>query len=130
MARNLSVGGFARAGYAWSQAAYGPGFGVGPRIGYNVPFSDWVSLWPRLDLSFGAQGTYVRNAAMAAGMVDGLTWFFNAQVNLPLVFSLFNHALLGIGPFFAFEPQWRGGTGNMQAFAFNFGLTTFVGLHY
>ncbi len=128
--KRMSVGGFVRASYAWSQTVYGPGFGVGPRIGYYVPFADWVGLWPRLDLSFGAQASTVRPIPPATDSQAATVWFFNATANLPLVFSILDHVVLGVGPYFAFEPQWLSGNTELSAFGFNFGVSSFFGWHF
>jgi hypothetical protein len=128
LVKHLSVGAFVRAGYSWSPTVYGPGFGVGPRLGYHMAFSDWVGLWPRLDLSFGAQGSTMRDPA--ASPANATVWFFNATMNLPLVFSILKHVVLGIGPYFAFEPQWIAGQGDLSAFALNFGVSSFFGWHF
>lgn len=128
LVKRFSLGGFARASYTWSPMAYGPGFDLGPRIGYSVPFSDWVSVWPRLDLSFGAQGSFGRDPA--APSMATMVWHFNASLHMPLVFSILDHVLLGIGPYFAFQPQWVADTPGLSAFALNFGVSTFVGWHY
>lgn len=128
--KRVSVGAFVRAGYSWSPDAFGPGFGVGPRIGYQVPFTEWVSIWPRLDLSFGAQATFVRTTASALAPPPGTLWFFNAAVHLPLVFSILQHVVIGVGPYFSLEPQWMAGQTELAAFALNFGVSSFIGWHY
>ncbi len=128
--KRVSVGAFVRAGYSWSPDAYGPGFGVGPRIGYQVPFTEWVSIWPRLDMSFGAQATFVRATASASAPPPGTLWFFNAALHLPLVFSILQHVVIGVGPYFALEPQWMAGQSEVSAFALNFGVSSFIGWHY
>lgn len=129
LVKRVSLGAFVRAGYAWSSTSYGPGFGVGPRVGYLAPFSDWVAIWPRLDLSFGAQATFVRPTATNA-QASATTWFLNAALHLPLVFSILQHVVLGIGPYFALEPQWIQGNPNLNAFALNFGVSSFIGWHH
>ena len=128
LVKRVSLGAFVRAGYAWSPLAYGPGFGAGPRIGVQVPFTDWVSIWPRLDLSFGAQGTFAR--PIAGAPPEGTIWFLNAAVNLPLVFAILQHVVIGIGPYFALEPQWIAGRPELAAFALIFGISSFIGWHY
>lgn len=129
LVKRVSLGAFVRAGYAWSPIAYGPGFGAGPRVGYLAPFNDWVGVWPRLDLSFGAQATFVRPGVVNPPP-EGTLWFLNIAAHLPLVFTFLQHVVLGIGPYFALEPQWMQGQPQLAAFALNFGVSSFIGWHH
>jgi hypothetical protein len=98
---NLSIGGNILFGILspahGSGAGSGPGitytaFGIAPRVGYNVPITDMISIWPKLYFSYltasGSNNTGGLNSA-ALGIFA------------PIMFVPATHFILGIGPNFS-----------------------------
>jgi hypothetical protein len=63
-------------------------FGIGPRIGYNIPITDWISLWPKLGLSFADTSV--------SGGGSGTAW--TLTLFAPFLYHLATHYFLGLGP--------------------------------
>ncbi len=70
-------------------------FGVGPRVGYNIPIVDWISVWPTLGLAFAATGQ--------TGGVNGTAW--TLVLSAPFLYHLATHFFVGLGPFLSAD--WR-----------------------
>jgi hypothetical protein len=49
---NLSIGGFVAFNYTKTGDSDSNRFSIGPRVGYNLPFSDLISIWPKVGFSF------------------------------------------------------------------------------
>jgi hypothetical protein len=62
-------------------------FGIGPRIGYNIPIGDLFSFWPKLALIFTDEAT-----KGASGNS------FDVQLYAPLLLHLAPHFFVGLGP--------------------------------
>jgi hypothetical protein len=62
-------------------------FGIGPRVGYNIPINDWLSFWPKVGLIF---------SDMATKGASGNT--FDVQVYAPVLLHLAPHFFAGLGP--------------------------------
>jgi hypothetical protein len=62
-------------------------FGIGPRIGYNIPISDLFSFWPKLALIF---------TDVATKGASGNS--FDVQLYAPLLLHLAPHFFVGLGP--------------------------------
>jgi hypothetical protein len=62
-------------------------FGIGPRIGYNIPINDYLSFWPKVGLIF---------TDLATSGASGNT--FDVQVYAPLLLHLAPHFFAGLGP--------------------------------
>jgi hypothetical protein len=92
--RGLSVG--ARVAYSHSEAAGDPGFdslSVGPRVGYNVPLGEHLSVWPGVGLSFGEAwfGTGAGNISLGVSSY------------VPLLYHPVSHFFVGLGPYLSRE---------------------------
>jgi hypothetical protein len=61
-------------------------FGLGARVGYNIPFSDALSFWPKGGLEF------VHTSNASAGSVVTLVLF------APLLYHPVSHFFFGLGP--------------------------------
>lgn len=85
----LSLGGFVSLDYTKSGDSHATRFGIGPRVGYNVPFSDLLSLWPRVGFS------YAHTSASGGGSGDALALNFF----VPLMLHPVEHFFAGFGPF-------------------------------
>jgi hypothetical protein len=64
-------------------------FGVGPRIGYNIPIVDWISWWPSAGLSFSANSE--------TGGISGTAW--TLVLYAPFLYHLASHFFVGLGPY-------------------------------
>jgi len=62
-------------------------FGIGPRIGYNIPIGDLLSFWPKLALIF----TDVAGSGYSYNT-------FDVQLYAPLLLHLAPHFFVGLGP--------------------------------
>jgi len=62
-------------------------FGIGPRIGYNIPINDYLSFWPKVGLIY---------TDMATSGASGST--FDVQFYAPLLLHLAPHFFAGLGP--------------------------------
>jgi hypothetical protein len=62
-------------------------FGIGPRVGYNIPINDLLSFWPKLALIY-------TDIAMTGA--SGST--FDIQLYAPLLLHLAPHFFVGLGP--------------------------------
>lgn len=93
---NLSVGGFLGLDYTSVPTGHSTTFSVGPRVGYNIPFSPLFSVWPRAGLSFASTSQTVKAPAGS----DDSTSSSNLAVNLfaPVMFHPVPHFFLGFGP--------------------------------
>jgi hypothetical protein len=90
--KNLSIGGVIGDVYQKTGHTRSNSFKVGPRIGYNIPFSHLLSLWPKIGISYShtknkGNGSTVKNNA--------------AQLNIyvPLMVHPAEHFFVGFGPF-------------------------------
>jgi len=97
---HLSVGAFAGIEYSSSSGASTTTFGIGPRVGYDVPLSERFSLWPKAGFSFNST-----NFKVDAQSVGGVTLPATSDSNTALAFNLYvplmfhsHHYFAGIGP--------------------------------
>jgi hypothetical protein len=69
---------------------------IGPRLGYNLPVSDRLSVWPKLGFSL-ANTTVNDDSAVGDDEEESNT---SVQLNLfaPLMFHPVQHFFLGFGP--------------------------------
>lgn len=91
---NLSVGGFLGLEYTSTDGGSSTSFAIGPRVGYNIPFSERFSVWPKAGFSFsstsvdidGIDGPSRTNTALALNLF------------VPVMFHPVEHFFLGFGP--------------------------------
>ena len=62
-------------------------FGIGPRVGYNIPISDLFSFWPKVALIYTDKTT-----SGASGST------FDVQLYAPVLLHLAPHFFAGLGP--------------------------------
>lgn len=98
--KRLSLGAFAGVQYESVPGISTTVFSVGPRVGYDVAFSDHFSLWPRVGLSFNS--TKIESDAEELGGVEvpaASTSNDAVALNLfvPLLFHT-NRFFAGVGP--------------------------------
>lgn len=96
---NLSIGG--ALGFRWEEGGgdYPPRMttvGIVPRVGYNIPAGDKLSIWPRLGLSYGFVSLSPgRGRPAVSGNAVAL------RVEVPFALHLASHFFIGIGPYYA-----------------------------
>jgi len=97
---HLSVGAFTGVEYASAPGGSTTTYGIGPRVGYDIPLSEQFSLWPKVGLSFNS--TSVKVDAVNVG---GITTPSSSDSNTALAFNLFvplmfhsHHYFAGFGP--------------------------------
>lgn len=97
---NLSVGGFIGINYAKAGNADGTRFSIGPRVGYNLSFTNMMSVWPKIGLSYAHSSA---GYTTSQGNVDVSTSKSNNSIALnlfvPVMFHPATHFFLGLGPF-------------------------------
>ncbi len=100
--RNLSIGGSIFFDYANDGAGHSTRFGVGPRVGYNLPISDLISIWPKAGLSIAHTGVTTETPATATTpKADTSRQNTAIALNLfvPVMFHPAPHFFAGFGPF-------------------------------
>jgi hypothetical protein len=115
----LSVGGSISLSYAKSGDSHATRFGIGPRVGYNISFTNLLSLWPRIGLSYSH--TSITGAIAIADTTVERTTSGNAlALNLfaPLMVVPAEHFFAGFGPFLDVDM-----TGSHKATSFGAKLT-------
>ncbi len=96
--RGLSVGGRLTYAAFWdnptsasAQSSSSAEYGVAPRVGYDLPFSDSFSFWPKASVSYAL-------ARSSSGGVTTTTSYVGAQLIAPVLFHPVYHFYLGLGP--------------------------------
>jgi len=94
---NVSVGGFVGLDYTTVGDAHSTTFAIGPRVGYNLSFSERFSFWPKLGFSYSSSSAS-GDATVPGGptSVDGNHLALN--IFAPLMFHPVQHFFLGFGP--------------------------------
>ena len=97
---NLSIGGFISLDHTTIEDVDFTVFGIGPRVGYNIPLSNAVSVWPKVGFSFQSTGT---SEEEESGDVEIETSTGNDGIALnlfvPIMFHPVTHFFAGFGPF-------------------------------
>jgi opacity protein-like surface antigen len=97
---HLSLGAFTGIEYSHTPASSTTSYRIGPRIGYDIPFSDRFSLWPKVGFSFNAT-TLKIDASEATGVrIPSSSTTNNAialNVYVPVTFHSHNY-FVGFGP--------------------------------
>jgi hypothetical protein len=74
-------------------------FGIGARIGYNIPISDFLSFWPKVGLIFNVVSGNFGGTGTTTGANNGYSGnAFDVQVYAPLLLHLAPHFFMGLGP--------------------------------
>lgn len=106
---NLSIGAQVMLGFASSSPPNGGQgttttlYGIAPQVGYNIPFSDSISFWPKLFFAFAGSSQSNNGGSGNSGTIG---------VFAPFLFHVATHFYLGVGPDFstqAFVNQTNGG---------------------
>jgi hypothetical protein len=98
--KRLSLGAFFGAAYQSQPGGNTTAIGVGPRVGYDIAFSDRFSLWPKVGFSFNSSTVEV-DAETVGGVEVPASETSNSAIALnlyaPILFHT-NHYFAGIGP--------------------------------
>ncbi len=116
---NLSVGGYVRLGFA-NDAGVGLNdggnttFGVGARVGYNIPIAQNFSIWPRagLGVNTASLNTTVNNVDVSVSQTN-----LTLNLSVPFLVHPVDHYFLGLAP--ALDVDLTGDT-KTTAFSINF----------
>jgi hypothetical protein len=100
VANNVSVGGFVGLDYVKASGSHATTFAIGPRVGYNLAFSDRFTLWPKLGFSYSTTdvstdvptGPNTTTSTGASGSHIALNVF------VPVMFHPVPHFFIGFGP--------------------------------
>lgn len=100
LANNLSLGGFIGVDYIRAGGSHATTFAIGPRVGYNLAFSDRFTLWPKLGLSYSSTDVSTDVAAGPNTTISTGASGSHIALNLfvPVMFHPVPHFFLGFGP--------------------------------
>lgn len=89
---HLSVGAFTGVSYEKAAGASSTTYGIGPRVGYSIPFTERFSVWPKAGLSFNSTKIKTDTPAFSdTNKAIALNLF------VPVMFHT-NHYFVGFGP--------------------------------
>lgn len=90
---SVSLGGFVGVEYNSTPGGSSSAISIGPRIGYNLPVSERLSVWPKVGFSLA-------NTNVEQDGLDDEESNTSVQLNLfaPLMFHPVQHFFLGFGP--------------------------------
>lgn len=100
--QNFSVGGVIGIDYISAKSSDSTRFNIGPRIGYNIPFTDLLGLWPKLGFSYSHTNVSTNlNANDTNTDLIASTSGDHITLNLfaPVMFHPVAHFFVGFGPF-------------------------------
>lgn len=101
VAKNISVGGAILFEYDKAGDSDATRFGIGPRVGYNLAFTDLLGLWPKIGFSYShtshstnipvSSGTSLERSAAGSA--------FTLNLFVPVMLNPVPHFFVGFGPF-------------------------------
>jgi hypothetical protein len=101
---NLSLGGFLGLEYNTAPGGSSTAMSIGPRVGYNLPFGERWSVWPKLGFSFASTSQKVDDVTLPTGEVvegrDETSTSLQLNIFAPVMFHPVEHFFLGLGPAF------------------------------
>lgn len=96
----LSLGVFLGVDHQATAASSTTTFGVGPRVGYDIAFSDHFSVWPKVGFSYNST-----KLKIDAQTIGGIQTDSSSETNSAIALNLFapflfhtNHFFAGVGP--------------------------------
>jgi len=100
LANNVSLGGFIGLDYKSTSGAHKTSFAIGPRVGYNLAFSELFSFWPKLGFSYSTSNTSADSSLPAGTTADAAVSGSHLALNVfaPVMFHPVRHFFLGFGP--------------------------------
>jgi hypothetical protein len=101
---SLSIGGFLGLEYAAPPGGSTTALSIGPRVGYNLRFSDSFSVWPKVGLSFASTTQKEDATTLPDGTrvdpTDVSSTSLQLNLFLPVLFHPAQHFFIGVGPAF------------------------------
>lgn len=89
---HLSIGAFTGVDYAKASGESKTTYGIGPRVGYDIPFTERFSLWPKAGLSFNSTTLKTDTPSFSdTNSAIALNLF------VPVMYHM-NHYFVGLGP--------------------------------
>jgi hypothetical protein len=101
VAPDVSIGGFLGFNYSTAGDNSSSRFSIGPRVGYNIPFSDLISFWPKLGFSYANTSTTVVipiSPTVSQSQTNSAS-AFALNLYAPVMFHPATHFFAGFGPF-------------------------------
>jgi hypothetical protein len=99
--KRLSLGAFVGIDHQAEEPRSTTIFSVGPRVGYDIAFSDHFSVWPRVGFSYNSTTAKIDSQTSAAGIKTPSSSDSNSALALnlfvPFLFHT-NHYFAGVGP--------------------------------
>lgn len=98
---NFSIGGFISFRYYTAGETDTTVFGIGPRVGYNLPLNDSVSIWPKVGFSFSSSSSSTEVGEDEDVEISRSVGNDGIALNLfvPFMFHPAQHFFAGFGPF-------------------------------
>jgi hypothetical protein len=98
--KRLSLGVFVGIDHQATEGTKTTIFGIGPRVGYDVAFSDHFSMWPRIGFSYNSTKVKIDSQT-----INGIRTPSASDTNSAVALNLFvpflfhtNHYFAGVGP--------------------------------
>lgn len=99
---SVSLGGFLGVDYSTTPGGSSTAFSVGPRVGYNLRFSERFSLWPKVGFSFASTTQKSDEQTLDDGSVvpgqDVSSTSLQLNIFVPIMFHPVQHFFIGVGP--------------------------------
>ncbi|MDF3068710.1 MAG: hypothetical protein K0R38_4311 [Polyangiaceae bacterium] len=89
---HLSVGAFTGVSYEKAAGGSSTTYGIGPRVGYDIPFTSRFSVWPKAGLSFNST-----TLKFDAPPVSNTNAHLALNLFVPVMYHT-NHYFVGFGP--------------------------------
>lgn len=99
LARNFSVGGFVSFTFTKTGDNDSMRIAVGPRVGYNIPFSRRGSIWPKVGFSYARTSSSVMLSGERSSMRQVEQNAVALNFFVPVMFHPVTNFFLGFGPF-------------------------------
>jgi hypothetical protein len=101
---SLSLGGFVGIEYNSAPGGSSTAMSIGPRVGYNLRFSERFSVWPKIGFSFASTSQKEDDQTLPTGEViegsDETSTSLQLNLFVPVMFHPVEHFFLGLGPAF------------------------------
>jgi len=95
---NVSVGAMVGIDYVSTSGAHATTFGIGPRLGYNLSFTERFSFWPKIGVSYSTTSVSVDSAIAPGAEFSASGSHVALNVFAPLMFHPIKHFFVGFGP--------------------------------
>jgi hypothetical protein len=99
--KNLSLGGELLFEYSKTGSNDATRFGIGPRVGYNLAFTDMLGIWPKIGFSFShtSHSATLADANSTSVVRSTSGNAFTLNLFAPIMLHPVQHFFVGFGPF-------------------------------